>query len=121
MSLSDEGRAELALRQREDRFKFRGWDPVIKEILYYHHLNDKFTDDEFFYEMKWMQCTGLKDKNGMQHPKCKTKFIVRWREDWAGFRAEYLDGSWATFANQIDEKGQATRIGNIHENPELLK
>ena len=56
----------------QDRFKFRGYHPVIGEVMDISEIDSHkriayFTDGDGFNidEVKLMQSTGLKDKNGL--------------------------------------------------------
>ena len=107
--------------------KFRAWDDVEKRMYY---GNTEQFDDMLGFRFQhfetdkpvYMQYTGLKDKNGREIYegdilKCELYFgAVEWIEDWAMFainndRLESLI-LWASVSEII---------GNIYENPELLK
>ncbi len=81
-----------------------------------------------------MQYTGLKDKNGMEiyegdilyyligestsdfKPDSGVKIIVEWRDG-----AFVNSKTWELISEEITEWPQLEVIGNIHQNPELLK
>lgn len=122
--------------------KFRAWDGEKKE-MYYWTLNDllcRFGNKEYADDytasplFEWTQYTGLHDKNGKEIYEGD---ILRNGDEGSTFNAgigvvEYvtnnsvghpINGYWAALYDEaftIYPK-QCEVIGNIHENPELLK
>lgn len=126
--------------------KFRIWDKELKES-HIEKLQD-LCEDDYWYDGEtevWsvlydcnnkqerfiaMQFTGIHDKNGKEiyegdiisngYEKC----IVVWVKKYAGFmlkliNKEYEDKEWTN--PMIDLRNDEEVIGNIYENPELLK
>lgn len=120
-----------------DRFRFRVWDKEKNEYIY--QMDWSYWDLCFWYEPYKQdiepvlmdidgkhipeQCTGLKDKNGgfiYENDLLKDKNGI-WQVKW--------DDKEAAFYIWNKEKdfylspfiGEYEIIGNIHENPELLK
>ena len=112
---------------------FRGWDEKNKEmvdninLLFSNHLNDCFEE----YEecgLKIMQYTGLKDRNGkeiyegdvLDHPmQGKRVVYYPFNERVASYGLrEISTGMCSTLQ---DSHRVYEIIGNIYENPELLK
>jgi hypothetical protein len=103
--------------------KFRAWDKEDKVIDYDQcvsqsdddvYLNGIFNDDNFIYQ----QFTGLKDKNrkeiyeGDFVKRGERLFEVVWSD---GGYFEIKDGEYLWELNDL------VVVGNIFENPELLK
>lgn len=99
--------------------KFRAWDG--KEMI---ESFDRTYDWENRENFTLMQFTGLKDKNGKEiyegdivqisvgRPgitEKKIAKIVEWRNEISQFKPDFM------------RKGTAVIIGNIYQNPELLK
>lgn len=122
----------------KDRFRFRAWDKQDKELIYEaentydcqsyngHTIwHDNFAcllDDEERYVVE--QCTGLKDKNGkLIYEGDIVKFYEHNYEVYFNENTSAMD-IW----NEKKELGYSLYyheelevIGNIHENPDLLK
>ncbi len=127
----------------DDRFKFRAWDKRQKRMRGVMRIDFRKdgdlkringTEDPGSWEpllvagADWedefilMQCTGLKDKNGKLIYEGD---IVEWERGWKETEMvntiieipqtfyEMADGAWTPESGKI--------IGNIYENPELLK
>ena len=130
----------------KDRFKFRFWDKETKTMQKFPkiELRQRITLDTIFDDDKviFMQCTGLKDKNSKLiyegdivqttfGDNSKIIFYVIWSNENALFNGKIIkkektnafcineDYLYYLLANGIDEKTKV--IGNIYENPELLK
>ncbi len=138
----------------QDRFKFRVWNEgkmnevsvldfdTEKAITYkyteYYDSEGLCIDES--NEACLMQCTGLKDKNGVliyeaDILKFKTKFLhdiqAGEKQEFIGkvyfaignsaFTIENEDGGNSANFNQYHGGQEIEIIGNIYENPELLK
>lgn len=113
-----------------DRFKFRFWDketqtmqkiPMV-ELRHRISLDKIFADDRVIF----MQCTGLKDKNGnliyegdiISDDYDNT--LVEWSETNCQFLVvEENDGIKTCYT--FEQLQSLEIIGNIYENPELIE
>lgn len=136
----------------EDKFKLKIYDKrdnKLKSIFGYissleftdlvsiQWANGTYEASIFLKDLIFVQCTGLKDKNGKLiregdilfedwknevYPKGKY-WIVKWDDNYAGFYIEMINPSkfekfkeWHLVRHDLDYEV----IGNIYENPELL-
>lgn len=115
-----------------DRFKFRAWWYGQKRMDYvgFKELRN------YSFPLDWcniMQCTGLKDKNGKlifegdilsvmsdwEHTQNKElRTVVGWNDVTGGW---FCDCEATDCGGDMEEWDDAEIIGNIYENPELLK
>jgi len=108
--------------------KFRAWDTIGKRFIRWDEMFDYAVESVFDNEFHVLeQFTGLKDKNGLEI--YEGDFIKAgndiMRVVWSGKHASFGLGKaeWA-FMHFFAEAVEAHRsevIGNIHENPELIK
>lgn len=130
--------------------KFRAWDGELKEMIgpeevlscsfigldgEWLGLSDLLKGEGGF---ELMQYTGLKDKNGVEIYEgdiveafshgVKGTFEVKWRQEgspsWILFPAWQSSQMWYLHAVETEKgyyKDNVTVVGNIYENPELLK
>ena len=116
--------------------KFRAWDgedmyiPEIQENEQGENINDWFAS---FRNVTLMQYTGLKDKNGKEiyegdvvtwvergMKNCKAVGQVSWDKD--GWNVQdFYNGSQDEPGRAFSENAEVEIIGNIWENPELIK
>lgn len=115
---------------KPNHFHFRAWDLAEKKM---HHMGiDGVSDSSFWrwfsrYAAELMQSTGLLDKNGKE-----IFFGDVCRVDWNDKRypPHCIEIEWNDEKCSIDIEGGSPKsdcanhyevIGNIYENPELLK
>jgi len=110
--------------------KFRAWHEKLNKMIYdisVCNSQSEWSDESgksWIFEDDIMQFTGLKDKNGkeiyegdiMQHANpFDIPFVVNWIDSDCGYGFNYGTSSY-----HISDRS-FTVIGNIYENPELLK
>lgn len=125
-------------------YKFRAWhkatelmDEVVIIDLYNEEIGvlyaNPITQGEDiqrfdFDEIELMQCTGLKDKNGVEiyegdvlfHPlQGRRKVFYPYSENVASYGLRNIDNGFGSTLQ--DSHAVWEVIGNIYENPELLK
>ena len=128
----------------QSRFRVRGWSVFdsgyyddIQNMLFGEEDNMTLLDaisKDLVNEIIPEQCTGLKDKNGKliyegdilaTSPNSQSYgcYKVFFQKDECSFKVISCDGShdYAIPLNVLTEKNDFQIIGNIHENPELLK
>ncbi len=128
----------------QDRFRCRIWNNLQKEMYYgmgfiyvepFIHIDCGYTIKMFtINEVKPMQCTGLKDKNGkliyegdIINGTCGVywgKMIVKFNENEAKFYMYRVDKRYIDLhfhGKNQEDNFELEVIGNIYENPELLE
>lgn len=119
------------MRNNMREIKFRAWSPKFKTMVFMSLLptGDKTVQETYVYsETTLMQYTGLQDKNGKEIYEGD---VVRVTDDvgnkdniemkWSSKRGNHMIGYWAGFSVLDRKSEEAEVIGNIYENPELLK
>jgi len=116
--------------------KFRVWDRETQEMLYYDIIADCMPGDwQDFYILQ--QYTGLKDSEGIEiyegdivhFAVYNANGIVEWDNRYYGYQVNLIvrppekrqSGSLFDFVTSIGWCDSYEVIGNIYENPELLK
>ena len=98
--------------------KFRAWD-VEKNVYIYPELWDNKMPCNWKQFFQLEQFTGLHDKNGKEIYKediLKDKYGNIGTAHWYGSGFEFINTS-----GMMESGSEWEVIGNIHENPELLK
>ena len=112
--------------------KFRAWDKYAETMSYgkLEQFDDMlgFRFNHFDDESPvYMQFTGLRDKNGREiyegdicNDLAVFRFVVIWDEDNARFLGRGI-GARKEYIRYVGQEPAVIVIGNIYENPELLK
>lgn len=126
--------------------KFRAWDNVDKKMIQVYNLcfaaGESIYDDGHLVCMmgkdgnlyprnrtEIMQYTGLKDKNGkeiyegdiLSNKDTYGYMVVNWSPTSAGFCLDKKGWISSHYFKEAVDAEECEVIGNIHENPELLK
>lgn len=131
----------------EERFKFRAWDPICSVMLdsydrnfrkIYSFCSFKLGYERYdFRQLKIMQCTGLCDKNGKLIYEGDildyTVFDHNGHDTQKIGKIEFVGSRYMIYDSDPRDEGyfdldwieqqdcELEVIGNIYENPELLK
>ena len=122
--------------------KFRAWIKELNEIREVEYINfwkkmisypNKFCKEYYlnadFYEIELMQYTGLKDKNNKEVyegdiVKLRANHgigVIKYSDEWGAFVVEYIKPRPLAVLGMNYYKEDIEVLGNIYENPELLK
>jgi uncharacterized phage protein (TIGR01671 family) len=122
----------LGLREMDD-FKFRGWNPMTEKMEYWSMLDLIYGEAKpDLCIIKWMQWIGINDKNGVKIfegdvvriTKQSQWFVglIGYETRWTRYVAKVTESNRGNKHVAINNTSQTTKvIGNIYENPELLK
>ena len=110
--------------------KFRAFDGEI--MLFYEPQTDEEYDSEwvehFFSKCHVMQFTGLYDKNetgifegDILQSETDKPMVVGWSKKFASFVLKKSGWAFSHWFGECCNPENCEVIGNIHENPELLK
>ena len=121
--------------------KFRAWhkeekimgevlgiDILHKEIFFLNEDVDRYEHTDF-KDIELMQYTGLKDKNNKEVyegdiVKLRANHgigVIKYYDEWGAFVVEYIKPRPLTVLGMSYYKEDIEVIGNIYENPELIK
>jgi hypothetical protein len=124
---------------------FRAWLKKEKEMIdvdeihwdrgKFEFIGDGITFQRLANEVELMQSTGLKDKNGKEIfegdivqyqntkvPSADSKGVIRYFDNWAMFGIDIEHNEpRALFFNGLADHISLEVVGNIYENPELIK
>jgi len=103
--------------------KFRAWNKKTK-LMRYDIFDVRLGNDED-YEI--MQFTGLKDKNGKEIYEGdiiryeKKHYLIKWGKKNKAFIGKIKGDKEEYILSEADKPDELEVIGNIYENPELLR
>lgn len=107
--------------------KFRAWD-IMKKIMNHPKLWDNTMPSNWNEHYILLQFTGLKDKNGVYiyegditfHNAHNTTCFIEFHNEYICFVGKCKKDGLFYYYQSLDSKNLEV-IGNIYQNPELLK
>jgi uncharacterized phage protein (TIGR01671 family) len=119
--------------------KFKAWDKEFKQIVDITGINwmngtcqlTRQASDEYWHKIEdfiLMEYTGLKDKNGVEIYKgyivttnTGKNMVIGWSDRFASFVIEREDWVFQHYFGESMESEDCEIVGDIYQNPELLK
>jgi hypothetical protein len=108
--------------------KYRAWDDRNKKYVNIYQIQFQKSGIAVYTKVKSQfvkikdctleQHTGLKDwwdGDIGEHPVSKERFVVKYNKNRGQWCAVYNGDQWLSLYMQIDDRGLAVKVGNIHE------